>query len=476
MLQEGVRIIQPMPRNIQNLLRFMRRMLAVLLAFSFLVEAAPVSAQGKERETLRDAEIEALLRDYARPIFRAAKVGGVEGVEIVIINDRSFNAFVADSRRIFITVGALLDAKTPNEVIGVLAHETGHIAGGHLARLREELKNARTTNIIAMLASAAAIGLGAAAGASGRELGGAASGLAAGGMGFSQRKLLAYQRTEEAAADSAAVNYLNASGQSAQGMVRTFQRFADEGFMSARHADPYAQSHPMPRDRIAHLQNLVAASPYKNKSDDASLQQRHDMMRAKISGYLEQPQQVARRYGKSGSLPTLYARAISLSRSAGLEAGLREMDALIAAQPDNPYFHELKGQTLLENGRPRDAIAPYRRAVSLAPNSALLRIGLGRALVSTENTALLDEAIGHIERGVIQDTHSGDGYQFLAMAYGRKGDEARASLATARGYFESGKIALAKQAAARARDLLPKGSPGWLKADDILRHGKKDDV
>lgn len=445
------------------------RTFLVVLAATALCLAPPSQplAQAQKMKVLRDAEIENLLKDYTRPIFKAAALRNAGAVEVIIINDRSFNAFVADSQRIFITVGALLDAKTPNEVIGVLAHETGHIAGGHLARLREELRGAQTASIIAMLVGAAAIAAGAAAGASGRELGGAATGVAAGGLGLAQRKVLAYQRTEEQAADRAAINYLNATHQSGRGMITTFKHFADEVMVSARYVDPYALSHPMPRDRIANLQGLVEASPYKDARDSAELQARHDLMRAKISGYLESTQQVARRYSQD-SLPARYARAIALSRNAALAASLKEMDGLITTQPNNPYFHELKGQTLLENGHPREAIAPYKHAVELAPNSGLLRIGLGRAMVSSEDKGLLDEAIRLLERGVIQDPNSGDGYQFLAMAYGRKGDEGRASLATAQGYYNAKDYKLAKTAAARAKQLLPAGSPGWLKADDIL--------
>jgi predicted Zn-dependent protease len=444
----------------------MRGALALALLFA---QISPGFAQAARMKVLRDAEIEALLRDYSRPILAAARLGNAGKVEIVIVNDRRFNAFVADSRRIFITVGALLDAKTPNEIIGVLAHETGHIAGGHLARMREQLRHAQTMGIVGMLLGAAAVAAGAASGASGRNMGGAASGLMMGGVGIGQRTLLAYQRTEEQAADRAAINYLNATHQSGRGMIATFKRF-EEGSVFYRTADPYAQSHPMPRDRIANLAGLVEASPYKNAADPAGLQLRHDLMRAKISGYLERPEQVARRYPGT-SLPARYARAISLTQNAQTAAGLREMDALIAGQPDNPYFHEVKAQALLETSRPREAVAPYRRALELMPNSALIRVGLGRALVASEDRAQLDEAISQLERAIIQDSHS-DAYQFLAMAYGRKGDQGRAALVTAQGHFENKAYDLAKTSALQAKQLLPHGSPGWLKADDIINFKK----
>jgi predicted Zn-dependent protease len=453
----------------------LRGFAACALSFALVfTQASQGFAQNARMKILRDAEIEALLRDYARPILNAAKLGNAGTVEFVIVNDRSFNAFVADSHRIFVTVGALLDAKTPNEIIGVLAHETGHIAGGHLARQREQLRNAQTMSIVGMLLGVAAVAAGAASGASGSNIGGAGTGLMAGGMGIGQRTLLAYQRTEEQAADRAAINFLNATHQSGRGMITTFKRFEDESMFSARHADPYAQSHPMPHDRIANLQGLVESSPYKGTLDPPALQARHDLMRAKISGYLETAQQVARRY-PANSIPARYARAISLSQNAQLMPALREMDGLIAEQPGNSYFLELKAQTLLENSRPREAVAPYRRALDLNPNSALIRTGLGRALVASEDKSQLEEAIRQLEHAIIQDPHS-DAYQFLAMAYGMKGDGGRAALVTAQGHFENKAYDLAKTAAQHAKQLLPPNSPGWLKADDIINFKKpKDD-
>jgi predicted Zn-dependent protease len=454
--------------------RMLRGFVACALSASlFFTQTSQGFAQNVRMKILRDAEIEALLRDYARPILNAAKLGNAGNVEFVIVNDRSFNAFVADSHRIFITVGALLDAKTPNEIIGVLAHETGHIAGGHLARMREQLRNAQTASIVGMLLGVAAVAAGAAAGASGNSLSGAATGIMAGGMGIGQRTLLAYQRTEEQAADRAAINFLNATRQSGRGMITTFKRFEEDSMFSARNADPYAQSHPMPHDRIANLQGLVEASPYKNALDPPALQARHDLMRAKISGYLETSQQVARRY-PGNSINARYAHAISLSQNAQTSAALNEMDALIAAQPGNPYFHELKAQTLLENARPREAIAPYRRALELNPSSALIRTGLGRALVASEDKNQLDEAVRQLERATIQDPHS-EAYQFLAMAYGAKGDAGHAALVTAQGHFENKAYDLAKSSAQHAKQLLPPNSPGWLKADDIINFKKPKD-
>lgn len=453
--------------------RLAQRAVAILVACALgVTQLAPATAQRQEEQRIsivRDAEIEILLRDYVRPILRAAGIGADRNVQIVLVNDRSFNAFVADGRRIFITVGALLDARTPNEIIGVLAHEVGHIAGGHLARLRQELANAQTNSIIAILLGAAAIAGAAVAGARAGDLGQAAAGIAAGGLGIAQRTLLAYQRTEESAADRAAITYLNATRQSARGMLRTFESFAEQISFATRFIDAYLLSHPLPRERIQNLRELVEASPHRDARDPPALQARHDLMRAKIAGFLERPDQVARRYPPNDtSLPARYARAIAAFRMGQMQSAIPAMDGLIAAQPQNPYFHELKGLALLERGRARDSVAPYRRALQLSGGNGLIRLGLGRALVSVEDRALLDEAVREIERGLVQEPEASGAFRFLGIAHARRGDEGRASLATAQGYFAEGQWALARQIAARAQTLLPRGSPGWLRADDIV--------
>ncbi len=446
---------------------------AAVVATALAGAAEPALAQGGQGPQLRiirDTETEALLRDYARPILRAAGLGGTSGIEMVIVMDRQFNAFVADGRRIFITTGVLLDAQTPNEVIGVLAHEAGHIAGGHLARLREQLQAAQNSSIVAML-----IGIGAmAAGALGRgggnaELGGAVGGLAMGAASIGERTFLAYARTEEQAADRAAVQFLNATGQSPRGMVTTFARMSEQMVSTARMIDPYAQSHPLPAERLNNLRELLAQSPHRDAVDPPALVQRHRLMQAKLVGFSERPDQVLRRFPVSDrSLPARYARAIASYRHGGGADAIAAIDALIREQPNNAAFHELRGQALLETGNPRAAIASYRRALQLAPQAPLVRAGLGRALVSSEDPAFTDEAIRELERALSQDPNLPLAYRMLATAYGRRGDQGRAQLAIALGHMADGDFQQAQAIARRAQALLPRGSPGWLRADDIV--------
>jgi predicted Zn-dependent protease len=381
-----------------------------------------------------------------------------QNVRIVIINDRSFNAFVADGRRIFVNAGALMEAQTPNQIIGVLAHETGHIAGGHLARIREQLANASTQTILAMLLGVGAMIAGGRSGSSG--LGNAGAAMIQGPQAAIQNQLFAYIRAQEDQADRAAVKYLTATGQSAKGMAETFKRLADQLLYHTRYMDPYMQSHPMPSERVAALEGMARSSPYWETKDPPALRARHDLMRAKLYGFMERPDAMAHRYGIGDhSLAARYARAISAYRFADPRAALAQIDALIHAQPQNPYFHELKGQALLEAGKPAEAIAPLRQAVRLAPSPALIQIMLAQALVAANDRARTDEAIALLQSALTREPESSDAYSQLAMAYGHKGDLAHADLASAQAAFMRGDIKTARELAARAKTRFPVGSP-----------------
>ncbi|MDB5616026.1 M48 family metalloprotease [Tardiphaga sp.] len=449
--------------------RISSKLTALITAAALLV--APVMAQAQENRgppLLRDAEIEQLLREYTRPILRAA---GLEkqNIQVVIINNGTFNAFVADGRRIFVNYGALMQSQTPNQLIGVLAHETGHLSGGHLSKMREQMARAQTSMIVAML-------LGVGAMVAGSRSGGGSSGASNIGaaalsapQALFQSTMLSYVRQQEENADRAGVKFLTATQQSPKGMYETFKRFSSDSLFAARGADPYQQSHPMPRERVAALEEFARSSPYWDKKDDPALQLRHDLMRAKTSGFMEQRDTVIRRYPSSDtSLPARYARAIATYRHGDLRDAVAQVDGLIAVQPNNAYFHELKGQALLEGGKPAEAVAPLRRAVQLSNNAPLIEMLLGQAMVASDNKATTDEAIRILRAAVARETEAPIGYVQLALAYGRKGDYAEADLASAQAAFLRGDNKTARDLASRAKSRFAIGTPGWVKADDII--------
>ncbi|MFO1114203.1 MAG: M48 family metalloprotease [Beijerinckiaceae bacterium] len=440
----------------------------------------PAAAQAPGVQIIRDAEIEQLMRDYTGPIFRAAGINS-RAAQIILVGDRGFNAFVANGQKIFINVGALIESKTPNEMIGVLAHESGHIAGGHLARQREELARAQILSIAGMLASVAAVGAqtmtsrGNRTPAVGMDNAGMI-GVMTGPQELIRRSLLAYQRGEEQAADRAGVKYLTATGQSAKGMLTTFERFASEALFKTASMDPYLMSHPMPTERISNLKQAATESPYFETKDPPALQMRHDLMRGKLVGFTGDQGEIARRYPISdNSLPARYARAIASYRFGRLDQSLGEIDGLIASQPGNPYFQELKGQVLLESGRAEASLPYLRKASAMTGGATPIQVLLGHALVGAGGKAHNQEAIRILSQATQKDQESSEGFQYLAMAFDKEGDRPRAQLASAQALFISGKYVEARTQAKRAQDQFKEGSPGWLKADDILNYRPPED-
>ncbi len=445
------------------------RLAAVLGMALWTAFAGPTLALAQSGMSIvRDAEIEALVRDYARPILQAAGLSK-SNIQIVLVNDPRFNAFVV-GRRIFVNTGALMMAQTPNEIIGVLAHESGHIAGGHQDRLREQLERAQTMAIVSALLGAGAIAAGAASGNG--EIASAGAGLAAGGGEFARRGILAYQRTEEISADRAAISYLNATGQSAKGMLETFKRFQTALSLSGTSVDPYQMSHPAPRDRIANLQTLAEQSPYFNVKDSPTLQQRHNLARAKIAVFTGDPGTVARMFRNNPDpLAVSYADALSTFLRGNPRAAVTKAEALIRQQPKNPYFQELRGDALMKANRPGDAAEAYSKAMSLDPvKSGLLQVSYGQALLNSGNPASVKKSVGALQMGLDRDRENTVGYEYLAQAYGQLGDEASAELALAEGHYYSGQYNDAKIFAARAQLKLKPGSPPWIRAQDIINY------
>ncbi|WP_115050846.1 M48 family metalloprotease [Brucella canis] len=463
----------PFPAKTLSFRNLIRRFVAASGAIAIAVTGAfPASAQarGGGVPIIRDAEIEALVADYAAPILKVAGLGK-RGVRVILVNSPSFNAFV-DGRRIFVNTGAIMQAETPNEIIGVIAHESGHLAGGHQDRLREQLSRARTMAIIGMLLGVGA-GVAGAAGGSGNAAG-AGAGIALGSNEMAMRSLLNYQRTEEMTADRLAVNYLNATGQSTKGMLETFQRFASALSLSGTQIDQYRISHPLPRERIANLEELAKKSPYYNKTDSPALQLRHDMARAKIAAYSGNMGALQRMFRNNpGGLAARYGSAITTYLNGSARAALPKFDALIKEQPKNPYFQEMRGEVLIKANDAAGAAKAFQKAVSLDPHkSPLLRMSYGRALMLTGTKANMPAAIREIKAGIASDPEFPDGYSYLAQAYGQQGDMARADLATADMNYYAGKLQQAHIFAIRAQKQMKPGTPDWLRAQDIINAKK----
>lgn len=449
----------------------MARTLPAFVALAVVATSVlPSTAMAQGIPLIRDSEIEALLNDYARPIFKAGGLGS-NRITMRIVKQDDFNAFVVDGRNVFINTGSLMIADTPNQVIGVIAHETGHIIGGHLAALRARIAKDQTR---ALIANILGIGLLIAGGAGGnREVGGAGQGVLLGGSELIQRGLLAERRQQESAADQSGLKLLEATRQSGRGMLETFERFAQQEYISDSQKDAFVRSHPVATERLSRLRNLVEKSPFFELRDAPELQLRHDLMRAKLSGYLESPPTVMNRYPASNqSLPARYARAIAKffkGGSGALEAAVADIDILIRERPQSPWFYEVKGDMLSRAGRKAEAIAPLRQALKLAPDATLIRVQLADCLQSSGDPTSFNEAVDLLRKSLAEDQNP-RAYRLLANAYYKQGRGPAADSAMAQASFLEGDLKQAQIFARRAQAHLQPGTPDWIQTDDIINY------
>ena len=434
------------------------RLLVLLVACA--LAAGPAAAL----RLIRDAEIEHTLRRIADPLFRAAGVNPAS-VRIYIVNDREPNAFVAGGQNIFINTGLMTEAGSVDELRAVIAHELGHITGGHQTRRGEALKGGRGIAAIGMLGALAAAAGGAPE---------ASVAIAAGTAQVAQRSALAYSRSEEASADQAGLRYLAAAGGDPQAMLDVLDHFrGQDALLSAGNVDSYALSHPMWSERMALIEDRVAKLPpgHPPSAEDVYW---HGRMVAKLDAFLGSPAQTLRKYPESdGSEAAELARAIAWHRRPDPGRADAAMRALLAARPDDPYYLDLEGQFLLESGKAAAAAEVYRQAVALAPKEPLVLGGLGRALLNMDSDTATAEARDVLARSVAADKANGAVLRDLALAEARLGNEGAAALATAERFTLEGRFRDADRNAARAAALLPEGSPGWRRAQDIITMARR---
>ena len=420
---------------------------------------APLTASAQSLSLIRDDEIENDLKGFAVPIFQAA---GLEAQDITIhiVQAKDVNAFVAAGQNMFFTTGLLLFAKNANQVIGVIAHEAGHISGGHLARREEELREAMMQQIVSVILGAGAV-------VAGQP--GAGQGIILGGRQISERGFLAYSRGHEASADAAAVKYLEASKQSPRGIMEFLDMLGSRESRAAQQ-DEYTRSHPLTPDRVEYVREQLSQSPYADAPPPQGDDEKFARIQAKLIGFLEPLSRTLRDYPETDqSLAARYARAIAYFRKPDLNKALPLIDGLIAERPDDPYFWELKGQMMFENGRLAESIPAYEEAVRLLPESYIIRAGLAKSYLETNNPTYIEPALANLHAAVGQDRTIPELWRLLAIAYGRKGDYPLSSLALAERAFLVRDYKEANVQIARAEKGLPEYSAGWQRAQDLRR-------
>jgi predicted Zn-dependent protease len=435
-----------------------------LICFANFSLTAPANAIS----LIRDAEIEALIKEYTDPVLIAA---GLEPSEITIylVNDPTLNAF-AGGKNIFIHTGLMVEAERPMELIGVIAHEIGHVAGRHTARASQGSRRATMPmllglgiGLIAALAGAPDVGMA----------------VIAGGQQIGMMEYLAYSREQESRTDQAAVTYLNKAGISSDGMLSFFEKFRYAEVFSTRSQNipPFWRTHPMSSDRISALSNRVLDSPYRGQPDSDESTRRFELIRGKLQGFIDRPYVTLRNFPlEDTSQKARYARAIAYFRTVDIDEALAEVDAMLEVEPDNPYFLELRGQILFESGRVAESVVYHQRSVELAPNEPLLRVNLATSMISLpdseDDMANNVKAREQLQLAIKDDPENTFAYHQLAITYAREGNEGMAALSTAERYYYSGDIGGAASFANRAMHKIEKGTPAWHRASDILNVAK----
>jgi predicted Zn-dependent protease len=412
---------------------------------------------------IRDAEIESDIRALARPIWRAA---GLEpdDVAIYLVHDNQLNSFVTGGQAIFFNTGLIRRAENANQLLGVIAHETGHITGGHVVRAREAIHNATIEGVIAMALGAAA----AVAGGNGAPLLGAA--------GVAQRSLLQFSVTQESTADHAALNMLDRTCQSARGLLRFFEILQSNEMLSGDRSDAWGRTHPLTAQRIQYLRDHVQRSRCSDAPEPPGASDLLRLIKAKLQAFLDPPSTTLAAFPETDtSALARYARAIAYYRLPDLARAVPAIDGLIRDFPNNPYYRELKGQMLFENGRVREAIRPYEDAVRLAPSAPLLRIALSQVYIETGDPAMNKRAIAYLNDASREEGRDGQVWRLLATAYGRDNQIGMAALSLAEEALAAHNKMTAIQQATRARQLLARNSAAYMRAEDIHREAEKLD-
>lgn len=418
---------------------------------------APVVAQAQN--LIRDTEIEETLHAYSAPLMEAAGLRPKD-VTILLVGDKEINAFAGAGQVMGLNSGTIIQADTPNQLKGVIAHEIGHIAGAHPAR-RGEMSRAGMQPFLLTL------GLGAIAALAGAPDAGAA--LAMSSTQFGTLGALKFSREQEGRADQAAATYLETTGQSGKGLVDFFENFRYQEVFSEARRFPYFVSHPLSNDRIQNLRRRVEASPHVEKTDSPEDIEKLKVMKAKLEGFLDPPQSTFVKYKESDrSYAARYARAIAYYRATETEKALKAIDALLLEQPDNPYLWELKGQVLFESGRAKEAEAPHRRSVELKPDAPLLRINLAQSVLAQEDKTRVAEAEDHLRKALALEEDNSFAWRLMAQAHDMTGKPGMARLASAEAHYALGDLKQAKVFAMRAREQLTSNTPEWRRATDIV--------
>lgn len=436
--------------------------LAIALLAMIAITVQPVAAQS----ILRDAETEALFSDMVAPLVAVSELDAKD-VDVVLINSSQINAFVAGGQRIFFYSGTIEAADSAVEIQGIMAHELGHITGGHIIRFDEGIKTATGITILSLILGAAAIAAGA---------GDAGAGILAAGQQAATGKFLAFSRVQERSADSAGARYLSGAGITGRGSIDFFKKLQNYEFrLGIPQEDSYGRTHPLSGERVSLLRDVYQVDPAWDTRPDPEIEERFQRVKAKLLGFTNEPATTLRKFPESDqSVPARYARAYAWHKSAYPDRALFEVNNLLKDAPNDPYFLELHGQILLESGKPADAIASLRKAVQLTNNQPLIASLFGHALIATEDESHFEEAQRVLKAAVAKDNQNPFAWYQLGVVYSQQGDTARAQLATAESALLQRNYGSAIRSSQIAMTGIKENTPEWIRAQDISLIAKNE--
>lgn len=445
----------------------LKRILPFATALALVLTSVSAPARADTMGLIRDEEIEQTLRSFSAPVLIQAGLTPAS-VRFVLVNRNDINAFVAGGQNIFLFTGLILRTANPEELVGVIAHETGHIANGDLIRIKTEAKNISIQVMAAIL-----LGMAAAAGTGTGEVGAAVMS-AAGSVG--ERQMLRHSRMQETAADQSGVAYLMAAQLPVDGMKTFMQKLQDQELLPESQQNEYVRTHPLTSDRVSYLEGAAERAAKRNYTVPDGWREKHQRIVAKLKGFLFPDQALS---DKGTDVAARYGRVIGLYRKGRLDEAQKQLAPLIKEEPKNPYFHELAGQMLFEHGRIQESLAPYAKAAELAPRSGLIRTAYGHALMESKPDAKqvagrLEEAVRQFQLALRTEPQNIQTHHLLAMAYGKQGKNGLSRLHLAEEQLLKGKTDYAIREAKLAQAALPKNSASWIRAADILEAARRD--
>ena len=389
---------------------------------------------------ISDAETQKYLADIVRPLFKAANLA-FDSNKIYVVRDNSLNAFVSDGNYMFVHTGTLIEAQNTNELSGILAHETGHILGGHIVRQKIKMQKMQYMMLGSMIAA------GAAAVSTGR--GDAAMAVVLSSQSATLNNLLHYQVQEERSADESAIKLLSKTGQSTKGLLNFMNKIKQKNILSGLDENTYFRTHPLTNERISHFKEAEKTNHYPSTH---KLDGKLAMVKAKIAAFLLDKDKVKRMYPETdNSAPARYARAVLAFRLGNIPQALSLINELLEENPSNPYFYELKGQFLFESGQVKNSIEAYEKALRFLPNNYLLQISLAHALIeSTPNKTNIQRAVSLLQKS-LYTVNTPFAWQLLARAYGMNNQPASSYYAAAEYSYADNNFETAKRQLLNAR-------------------------